>query len=469
MAAFRTSSFGSASSADVSTLKRKNLVEDNSWLSLERKKTSRGGEAELLHGEPLERPQKSAILARSTSNIVTALPRRTSLNEAADKAPRPPSVPEISPKPRGFATMLANQTSSSGLDDTLKKISDPTLGKKSWQPERSRSRSRSRSDHEDEIESQEEEGFGDLSRARSFWKNLDSETLRRSSMDSTTLSRRQSQELGSSAPTAASSLPRLPKAGSQQPVRPERKIRDAESREDISLRIKSLPSKPSSWKKLQGASARNEPKPDYDPGDSESSSSAVLLSKSLVTSQRDEQRRSQSLEKKFSLVGGQRETSPPGRGQWASSLDRTGSGGEHKKDGVGRKLSKDGGQARSGRANRRASVLSDAPSYDDRSKSPEYNRGRRDSVSADQISRRNSLSADRGTRRHSREMAGGSAMDVDYDRGRRDYPIVKRGSSSGFPEDFGPRDLVAVGRRAGGGGGEESKHFLSLQIFSKVL
>ncbi len=457
----------------MSTLKRKNLVEDNSWLSLERKKTSRGGEAELLQGEPLERPQKSAAsLTRSTSNIVTALPRRTtSLNEAADKTPRPPSVPEISPKPRGFAAMLANQASSSGLDDTLKRISDPTLGKKSWQPERSRSRSRSRSDDEDEVESQEEEGFGDLSRARSFWKNLDSETLRRSSMDSTTLSRRQSQELGSSAPTAASSLPRLPKAGSQQPVRPERKIREAESRDDVSLRTKSLslPSKPGSWKKLQGASTRTEPKPDYDPGDSESSSSAVLLSKSLVTSQRDEQRRSQSLEKKFSLVGGQRETSPPGRGQWASSLDRTGSvGGEHKKDGVGRKLSKDGGQARSGRANRRASVLSDAPSYDDRSKSPEYNRGRRDSISADQGTRRNSLSADRGTRRHSRELAGGSAMDVDYDRGRRDYPIVKRGSNSRFPEDFGPRDLVAVGRRAGGGGGEESKHFLSLQIFSKV-
>jgi hypothetical protein len=58
-------------------------------------------------------------------------------------------------------------------------------------------------------------------------------------------------------------------------------------------------------------------------------------------------------------------------------------------------------------------------------------------------------------------------MDVDYDRGRRDYPIVKRGSSSGFPEDFGPRDLVAAGRRAGGQA-EESKHFLSLQIFSKV-
>jgi hypothetical protein len=466
MAAFRTSSVGSSSSVDVSTLKRKYLVEDNSWLSLERKKTSRGGEAELLHGEPLERPQKSAAFARSASNIVTTLPRRTtSLNEAADKAPRPPAVPEISPKPRGFATMLANQTSTSGLDDTLKRISDPALGKKSWQPERSRSRSRS--DHEDDVESQEEEGFGDLSRARSFWKNLDSETLRRSSMDSSTLSRRQSQELGSSvAPTAASSLPRLPKTGSQQPVRSERKIREAESREDISLLTKSLPSKPGSWKKLQGASTRTEPKPDYDPGDSESSSSAVLLSKSLVTSQRDEQRRSQSLEKKFSLVGGQRETSPPGRGQWASSLDRTGSG-EHKKDGVGRKLSKDGGQARSGRANRRASVLSDAPSYDDRSKSPEYNRGRRDSISADQGTRRNSLSADRGTRRHSREMAGGSAMDVDYDRGRRDYPIAKRGSSSGFPEDFGPRDLVAVGRRAGGQA-EESKHFLSLQIFSKV-
>jgi hypothetical protein len=59
-------------------------------------------------------------------------------------------------------------------------------------------------------------------------------------------------------------------------------------------------------------------------------------------------------------------------------------------------------------------------------------------------------------------------MDIDYDRGRRDYPIaVKRGSTGGLPEDFGPREVNTVGRRGSGPAGE-SKHFLSLQIFSKV-
>jgi hypothetical protein len=418
-------SLGSETAA--STLKRKNLVEDNSWLSLERKKNPRGG-SEL---GTLER--------RPTS--VSPLPgARRALTPSLDR--------DGDAKPRRFTELLSNSKSSSNLTDTLRQISDPSLAKR--QPQETTrlgriSRSRSRSDNEeDEVESQHGEDFGDLSRARSFWKNLDSETVRKTSIESSTLSRRHSQDASrsTSVPVAAVSSSR-----SSQPVRPERKnsglmAADTSRRSSINGGQQQL-SGTATWRAGTGSSSsRPEPMPDY-----EDSGNNILQSKSVITSRRDEERRSRSLEKKFSTVG-----SASGRKDASYLAD------DSKQGDVGRS---GGSLPRAARSLRRASIVSDAPSYDDRSKSPDYNRGnRRDSLSADR-SRRNSR--DSGPERR-----GSTAMDMDYDRGRRDYPIVKRGSTGGLPDDFGPREVMAVGRRGSGPPGE-SKHFLSLQIFSKVF
>ena len=426
--------------------------------------------------------------------------RRTSRHSSLER--------EGSAKPRRFAELLPSSSqSSSGLNDTLKRISNPSLG--SWpqkQADRSRSRSRSDNENDDEVESQHGEDFGDLSRARSFWKNLDSETVRKTSIDSSTLSRRQSQDVLRSASTVAVAVSKsqdvlrsastvaavvsksqdvlrsastvaaaVSKSSLQQPpTRPERKNSGlSAAAADVSRRSSSSTAgQPvtGSWRpgSVVTAPSRLEPLPDYE---EETSSGDLFRSKSLVTSRRDEERRSRSLEKKFSTVGGVASSHRDSTGEMSTFITRRRLSSEHKQDGVGRKM-RGGGEGGGGSSSlprgvgslRRVSVLSDAPSYEDRSKSPDYNRGRRDSLSADR-SRRNSREVGGEDRR------GSTAMDVDYDRGRRDYPIVKRGSlggGGGHPEDFGPRDVAAVSRRGSGATAGESKHFLSLQIFSKV-
>ena len=392
--------------------------------------------------------------------------RRTSRHSSLER--------EGSAKPRRFAELLPSSSqSSSGLNDTLKRISNPSLG--SWpqkQADRSRSRSRSDNENDDEVESQHGEDFGDLSRARSFWKNLDSETVRKTSIDSSTLNRRQSQDVLRSASTVAAAVSKS--SLQQPPTRPERKNSGlSAAAADVSRRSSSSTAgQPvtGSWRpgSVVTATSRSEPLPDYE---EETSSGDLFRSKSLVTSRRDEERRSRSLEKKFSTVGGVASSHRDSTGEMSTFTTRRRLSSEHKQDGVGRKM-RGGGEGGGGSSSlprgvgslRRASVLSDAPSYEDRSKSPDYNRGRRDSLSADR-SRRNSREVGGEDRR------GSTAMDVDYDRGRRDYPIVKRGSlggGGGHPEDFGPRDVAAVSRRGSGATAGESKHFLSLQIFSKV-
>ena len=286
--------------------------------------------------------------------------RRTSRHSSLER--------EGSAKPRRFAELLPSSSqSSSGLNDTLKRISNPSLG--SWpqkQADRSRSRRRSDNEYDDEVESQHGEDFGDLSRARSFWKNLDSETVRKTSIDSSTLSRRQSQDVLRSASTVAAAVSKSQdvlrsastvaaaesKSSLQQPpTRPERKNSGlSAAAADVSRRSSSSTAgQPvtGSWRpgSVVTAPSRSEPLPDYE---DETSSGDLFRSKSLVTSRRDEERRSRSLEKKFSTVGGVASSHRDSTGEMSTFITRRRLSSEHKQDGVGQKM-RGGGEGGAGR------------------------------------------------------------------------------------------------------------------------
>jgi len=277
---------------------------------------------------------------------------------------------------------------------------------------RDQSRSASRSKSRDRSESPEKEGYGDLSKARSFWKTLDNDTVRRQSQDFG--SRRESQEFSSR------------RESQDKSVRKESTGILHQSKEILGINQKSKSGVDDRLGKERGRSSSYEPEPDYD---TERNDRAVRKSK-------------------------------------------------HKSSKTGKSIQR---QSQVGKK-RRDSLLSDAPTYAERAKSPEYDRGRRGSSAGKEDDRRGGSAGQQGRRGSSagRETnyalikADSNSRNYDYEslsrnRGRSSSHDGRRGSI--YNDDInrdgysGGNELVLAKRRESNP--DESKHFLSLQLFSQ--
>lgn len=281
---------------------------------------------------------------------------------------------------------------------------------------RSQSKSPSRSKSRDRSESPEKEGYGDLSKARSFWKTLDNDSVRRQSQDIG--SRRQSQELSSS---RRESYDRVKKESSSSLHR----------RQDVPIRKSSRSKGDDTAGRERGRSSSYEPEPDYD-----TERSDRLQKKSKYKSSKN----SKSIQRQSQVV-----------------------------------------------KKRRDSIISNAPTYAERAKSPEYDRGRRGS-SAGKEDEYNGQNGGHDNRRR-----GSSAgKDMEYalmkvdnlardqhgtlsrksgtlDSRRSSSHDGRRGSiyDANINRDgFSTGNELALAKRRESNP-DESKHFLSLQLFSQ--
>ena len=365
-----------------SSVERKSLIDDGNWLSLDRRgKTSRDMTA-------------SSFNSSSSVGIAKASKRTGDVE-------------------------IEIQRTGTALSDSVRE--------QSKSPTRSKSRDRS--------ESPEKEGYGDLSKARSFWKTLDNDTVRRQSQDFG--SRRESQDFSSRRESQDLSMRRESKEYSGS-------VRQSQ---DVGISHETKSRLDDSVGKERGRSSSYEPEPDYDTDRNDR-----LVKKSKHKSSKTS-KTSKSIQRQSQVV-----------------------------------------------KKRRDSIISDAPTYAERAKSPEYDRGRRGSSAGkedDFGGRRGSSAGREGGRRGSsaaKDMdyalikADSNSRELDYaslsrrsetHNSRRGSTYDSRRSSShdgrrgsiyndeinrdGFSSG---KELALAKRRESNP--DESKHFLSLQLFSQV-
>merc|ERR1712106_66629 len=323
----------------------------------------------------------------------------------------------------------------------------------SHSPVRGHSRSASRSKSRDRSESPEKEGYGDLSKARSFWKTLDNDTVRRQSQDLG--SRRESQDISS-----------------------RRESHDLSMRRETS----------GSVQQSQDLSMRRE------------TSGSVHQSQDVGTSQKTKSRLDDSLGKE----GARSSSYEPEPDYDTERNDRLVKKSKHKSSKTSKSIQRQSQNVKK----RRDSIISDAPTYAERAKSPEYDRGRRGSSAGkedDFGGRRGSSAGREGGRRGSSAgrdteyaliKSDSNTRDYDYEslsRKRVNTHDSRRGSTldsrigsthdsrrgsthderrgSIYNDDInrdgfsGGNELVLAKRRDANP--DESKHFLSLQLFSQ--
>jgi len=415
LSSFKSDTLGRRSTS----VERKSLLDDGNWLSLDRRgKTSRDVSA-------------SHVISNSSLGL-------SSTNENKSESLKRSGDVEIE--------IHRTDTSISGSARAHSKSPPRALSKS---PSRSKSRERS--------DSPEKEGYGDLSKARSFWKTLDNNTVRRQSQDYG--SRRESQDLSSRRESQDLSVRResvnigresslirqsQDKLGLKESSGLIRQSQDKLGLKDVQVSQDTKSRLDNSLGKERGRSSSYEPEPDYD------------------------------TERKDRLVKKSKHKS-----------SKSSSKSVHRQSQVVKK--------------RRDSVVSDAPTYAERAKSPEYDRGRRGSsarkededagprgsiarrergrrgssagkdmdyalIKADSSSRvedYESLSRRSGTLNSRQGSTYDSRRSGSYD-GRRgsiyNDDINRDGFSSG-------KELALAERRKSNP--DESKHFLSLQLFSQ--
>merc|ERR1712106_355977 len=323
----------------------------------------------------------------------------------------------------------------------------------SHSPVRGHSRSASRSKSRDRSESPEKEGYGDLSKARSFWKTLDNDTVRRQSQDLE--SRRESQDISS-----------------------RRESHDLSMRRETSESVH----------QSQDLSMRRE------------TSGSVHQSQDVGTSQKTKSRLDDSLGKERARSS----SYEPEPDYDTERNDRLVKKSKHKSSKTSKSIQRQSQNVKK----RRDSIISDAPTYAERAKSPEYDRGRRGSSAGkedDHAGRRGSSAGREGGRRGSSAgrdteyaliKSDSTTRDYDYEslsRKRVNTHDSRRGSTldsrissthdsrrgsthderrgSIYNDDInrdgfsGGNELVLARRRDANP--DESKHFLSLQLFSQ--
>eukprot|EP00090_Calanus_glacialis_P005526 TRINITY_DN14284_c0_g1_i2.p1 TRINITY_DN14284_c0_g1~~TRINITY_DN14284_c0_g1_i2.p1 ORF type:complete len:1081 (-),score=244.64 TRINITY_DN14284_c0_g1_i2:1211-4453(-) len=368
----------------ANSVERKSLIDDGNWLSLDRRGKS----------------SRDLTSFNSGSSLVVD-------NNSKDQS--------------------GNLKRSGDVEIEIQRNKSPVRDQ-SNSPAREQSKSPSRSKSRDRSESPEKEGYGDLSKARSFWKTLDNDTVRRQSQDFG--SRRESQDFSSRRESHELSV-RRESSGSVRQSQEVGISQKTKSRLDDSLG------------KERGRSSSYEPEPDYD-----TERNDRLVKKSKHKSSKT----SKSIQRQSQIV-----------------------------------------------KKRRDSIISDAPTYAERAKSPEYDRGRRGSSADKEDDLGGQQASSTGKEGGRRGSSAGRDMEyalIKADSNSRDYEYESLSRRSGTQDsrrgstNDSRRNSSHDGRRGSiynddinrdgfSSGNElalakrretnpdESKHFLSLQLFSQ--